>query len=98
MPILLDANGQIDASNPDNISDKVLDERETRKKLLNYARMIGCERELLILFAKIDNKLRNCGNDKERADIAALGCVEMHKLLGGYSGGELYVNGQLVCK
>jgi hypothetical protein len=40
--------------------------------------------------------MRTCPNEKERADMAKLGCVEMYRLLGG--GGELYVNSQLVCK
>jgi hypothetical protein len=96
MSVLLGPDGKIDASNPDNLSDKVLDERETRKRLLSHARLIGFEKEMLLLFAKYDRLMKNCGNDKEREDIAKLGCVEMYKLLGG--GGELYVDNQLVCK
>lgn len=86
----------LDATKPENLSSKVLGERETRKRLLNRAREIGCEREMLILFAKADNMRRICTNDKERADMGQLFCVEVYKLLGG--GGELYLNGQLVCK
>lgn len=86
----------IDATDPNNLSNKVLEERETRKRLLNHARLIGCERDMLLLFAKYDKLMRNCTNDKERADIAKLGAVETYQLLGG--GGELYVDGQLVCK
>ena len=87
---------KIDASNPDNLSDKVLNERETRARLLTHARMVGCEKDMLLLFAKYDKLLRNCTNDKERRDISQLGAVEVYQLLGG--GGELFVNGQLVCK
>lgn len=87
---------KIDATNPDNLSKKVLAERETRKRLLTHARMVGCEKDMLLLFAKYDKLMRNCTNDKERADIAKLGAVETYQLLGG--GGELYVDGQLVCK
>ena len=86
----------IDATDPSNLSNRVLEERETRKRLLNHARMAGCEKDMLLLFAKYDKLMRNCTNDKERADIAKLGAVETYQLLGG--GGELYVDGQLVCK
>lgn len=87
---------KIDTSNPNNLSDKVLGEKETRKRLLTHARLVGCEKDMLLLFAKYDKLMRNCTNEKERTDIAALGAVEVYRLLGG--GGELYVNNQLVCK
>ena len=86
----------IDATNTANLSDKVLEERESRKRLLNHARLVGCERDMLLLFAKYDKLMRNCSNDKERMDMSQLGCVEVYRLLGG--GGELFVNGQLVMK
>lgn len=87
---------KIDVSQGQNLSDKVLKEQETRRRLLAHARLQGCEKEMLLLFAKYDKLMRNCTNDKERADIAKLGAVETYKLLGG--NGELYVDGQLVCK
>jgi hypothetical protein len=87
---------KIDATDPNNLSNKVLPEQQSRRNFLTHARMMGCEREMMLLFVKYDKLMRNCTNDKERADIAALGAVEVYKLLGG--GGELYVNGQLVCK
>ena len=87
---------KIDASKPENLSNKVLSEKETRRRLLNHAREIGCEHEMLFLFNKYDKLLHNCTNDKERNDIAKLGAYEMYRLLGG--GGELYINGQLVAK
>lgn len=87
---------KINADDPNNLSNKVLEERETRRRLLTHARMIGCEKDMLLLFAKYDKLMRNCTNDQERADIAKLGAVETYRLLGG--GGELYVDGQLVCK
>jgi hypothetical protein len=86
-------NYKIDLSQP---GDKVLDERETRKRLLTHARLIGCEREMLILFSKYDKLIKNCKNDKEREDIAQLACADVYTLLG--RGGELYVNGKLVMK
>ena len=87
---------KVDANNANNLSNKVLEEQETRRRLLTHARMVGCEREMLLLFAKYDKLMRNCTDEKERADIAKLGAVETYQLLGG--GGELYVDGQLVCK
>jgi hypothetical protein len=87
---------KIDATNPDNLSSKVLPEQESRRKILTHARMVGCERDMLLLFAKYDKLMRNCGNDKERMDMSKLANVEVYRLLGG--GGELYINGQLVCK
>jgi len=87
---------KIDLTNPQNLSTKVLDEQETRRRILAHSRLNGCEKEMLLLFAKYDKLMRNCTNDKERADIAKLGAVETYKLLGG--NGELYVDGQLVCK
>lgn len=87
---------KIDRSNTDNLSNKILSEKESRKNLLTYARERGCEKDMLIIFSKYDKLLRNCSNNKEQEDIRKLGCVEMYRLLGG--GGELYVDGQLVIK
>ena len=87
---------KIDATRPENLSDKVLEERETRKRLLTHARLVGCERDMLLLFAKYDKLMRNCTSENERRDMAKLGAVEVYRLLGG--GGELFVDNQLVCK
>jgi len=87
---------KVNLDDPTNYSDKVLSERETRRRLLNHAALVGCHKDMLLLFAKFDGLLRNCSNEKERNDIGKLGAVEMYRLLGG--GGELYVDGQLVCK
>ncbi len=87
---------KIDATNEENLAPKILPEAESRRRILTHARLVGCEKEMLLLFAKYDKLLRSCTNEKERRDISALANVEVYKLLGG--GGELYVNGQLVCK
>jgi hypothetical protein len=87
---------KIDATDESNLSSKILSERETRKRLLTHARMVGCERDMLLIFAKYDKLLRNCTNAKEREDMSKLGAVDVYRLLGG--GGELFVAGQLVCK
>jgi hypothetical protein len=86
---------KIDADDAENLNQKILQEQETRKRLLTHARMIGCEKDMLILFAKYDKLLRNCTNEKERADIGKLGAYSVYKLLGG--GGQLFIDGQLVC-
>lgn len=85
---------KIDASDPDNLSEVVVDERETRKRLLNQSRRLGCEQEMLKIFAKYDGLMRNCTNEKERQDIGKLGAFEVYALLD--KGGKLYVDGQLV--
>lgn len=89
-------NINIDGTDPNNLSNKVVSEKDTRKNFLKHARIMGCEQEMLNLFVKYDNLLRNCTNEKERIDIGKLGALEVYKLLGG--GGELYVNGELVSK
>ena len=78
------------------MSNRVLPEQETRQRLLTHARMVGCEREMLLLFSKYDKLMRSCPSDVERKDMAKLASVEVYRLLDG--GGELYVDGQLVCK
>jgi hypothetical protein len=87
---------KIDATDPNNLSNKVLPERESRRRILTHARMAGCEKEMMLLFIKYDKLMRNCTNEAERRDMAKLANVDVYKLLGG--GGELYVDGQLVCK
>jgi hypothetical protein len=87
---------KINASDPMNLSDKVLSERETRRRLLTHAKSIGFEKDMLLLFIKYDRLLKNCTNEKERSDISKLGAVEVYRLLGG--GGELYIDGRLVIK
>jgi len=87
---------KIDATDPNNLSNKVLSEQETRFRLLKHARLVGCEGDMRLLFEKYDKLLRNCTNQQERDDISKLGAYEMYRLLGG--GGELYVNGNLVAK
>lgn len=76
--------------------EKVLSEKETRKNILKHAKIMGCEQQVLMTFAKYDNLLRNCTNEKERLDISKLGALEVYKLLG--TTGDLYVNGELVLK
>jgi len=86
---------KIDATDPGNISKRIAGERETRKKLLTHARLVGCEKDMLLIFAKFDKLMRNCANEKERLDIGKLGAEAVYTLLG--RGGQLFINGELVC-
>lgn len=74
----------------------IKDERIVRQKLLNHAKQIGCEQEMLSIFRKADKAMKNCTNEKERKDIGKLYAVMVYNLLG--AGGELYIDGQLVVK
>lgn len=92
----IDSSGKVDLTDPLNLSNTVLDERTSRRKWLAWAREEGCEKDMLLLFAKYDKLMRLANSDKERSDIAKLGVLSVWKLMGG--GGELYVDGQLVAK
>lgn len=83
-------------------SEKVVSERETRKKILADAAKIGAEFEVQRVFNQVDSMLLKCTNEKEAEDIKKLGIITIYKILGG--GGELYLkfknkeNFVLVCK
>lgn len=87
---------KINAADPKNLSNKVLPEKETRRRLLLRARENGNEKEVMMIFDKYDKLLKNCTDEQERKDIAHLGAFEIYTALG--RGGELYVDGQLVAK
>lgn len=87
---------KIDATDPNNLSNKILSEEETRKRMYSFAQQIGCYQELRQILDKADMLMRNCSNQQERADIGKIYAVEIFKLLDSY--GELYVNGQLTIK
>jgi len=84
------------AININNPEVKVLDEKKTREKLIIFARKRGFEFDLIKIFNKYDNLLKNCTNEKERKDIGKLGAYEVYNLLN--RSGDLYVDGQLVVK
>jgi len=91
MPFRLNDNGQIDTT---KYNDRAMSERETRHKLLSWARQLGYERDMLLLFAKFDKLLKNCTNEGERKDIAALGWAETLKLMGSY--GTFFMDGKVI--
>lgn len=60
----------------------------------------GYEHELLCLFDKYDNLLKNCRTDQERKSIGSMGVVAISKLLDdgeiGWGTGTLQINGQIM--
>ena len=74
--------GMKDTNNPEEMSNRVSSEKETRTKFLAVAKWAGREREMLILFAKYDKLQRENDDIEKRKDIAKLGAIEVYKLLG----------------
>src|SRR5574337_1049706 len=72
----------INSENPEDLSSKVTDEKETRKKFLTVARWAGRERDMLLLFAKFDKLMRNTDDEAKKKDISKIGAIEVYKLLG----------------
>lgn len=82
---------------PGNVVD-VVDERDYRRKLISVSRVLGCEQDLLQIFAKYDALLKNCKNQKEAQAIGAMGVMEVSRLIdNGYVGlgGNITINGQV---
>lgn len=75
-------NFQMDTTNPDDMSEKVTNEKETRKKFLTVAKWAGRERDMLVLFAKFDKLQREANSPEKMKDIAKFGATEVYKLLG----------------
>ncbi len=73
---------------------KVMDEKETRRRILNTGRQLGCEADMIIIFNETDRLLTNCTDQKEREHIAQFGALRLHMLLGGR--GELEINGKKI--
>lgn len=71
---------------------KILSEQETRKNMLEIARMLGCEGDVIEIFNKYDVLLRNCTNAQERQAISTMGNIEIHRLLSS-DPGELIIGG-----
>jgi hypothetical protein len=72
----------IDSTNEDDLSNKVTDEKETRRKFLTVSRWAGRERDMMMLFAKFDKLQRETTDPAKKLDIAKIGAVEVYKLLG----------------
>jgi hypothetical protein len=72
----------IDSTNPDDLSNKVTDERETRRKFLTVAHWAGRDKDMLLLFSKFDKLMHGCNDDTKKKDISKIGAIEVYKLLG----------------
>jgi hypothetical protein len=72
----------IDSTNPDDVSQKVTNEKETRAKFLTVAKWAGREKDMLLLFHKFDGLIRTAGNEDKQKDISKIGAVAVYKLLG----------------
>lgn len=73
---------KIDSDNPDDVSEKVTNEKETRRKFLTVARWAGRERDMLLVFAKFDKLMRESTDVEKKKDISKVGAIEVYKLLG----------------
>jgi hypothetical protein len=71
-----------DSTNLNDLSNKISDEKETRKKFLTAARWAGRERDMLLIFGKYDKMRRECDNEDKKRDISKIGAIEVYKLLG----------------
>lgn len=72
----------MDSTNQDDISKKVTDEKETRKKFLTVAHWAGRGKDMLLLFAKFDKLQRETADEEKKKDIAKVGAIEVYRLLG----------------
>ena len=66
-------------------------ESATRANILNQARQVGMEEQVLKIFARTDNALKGAKDDLARHHIAVHSLVELHKLFG--CRGPLIVDG-----
>jgi len=101
----------IDASDPNNLSNKPTNEQDTRRKFLTVAQWAGRQKEMMAIFAKFDKLMREAIYDDKKKDISKIGAIEVYKLLGecfaslkssgaltipGVERGELWIDGELV--
>ncbi len=76
---------------------KILNERDTRKNILEIADMLGCKGDVMQIFVKYDNLLRGCTNPMERQAISIAGNEELQFFLSNRPG-FITVNGKLIGK
>lgn len=76
---------------------KILSEKETRQNILEIARHLKCEGDVLQIFAKYDALLARETNPQIRQAISIAGNEELHNLLSSKPG-YLVVNGNLIGK
>ena len=73
---------------------KIFSEQETRWRLLNTARQLGCEINFWRIMNRTDILLKSCTNEVERQHIIASSCIELHQMLG--AAGTLEIDGKKV--
>ena len=71
-----------DSTRPEDLSSKVTDEQNTRKKFLTVAKWAGREKDMLLIFVKFDKLMREANDDDKKKDISKIGAIEVYKLLG----------------
>jgi len=72
----------MDTNNSEDLSNKITDEKETRRKFLTVARWAGREKDMLLIFANFDKQMKNCNNEDKKKDISKIGAITVYKLLG----------------
>jgi len=70
---------------------KVQNEKNTRKHILELAKLQGCDHEARQIMEKYDRLLAGCADAKEKKHIAIMGIAELHKLMNVQ--GPLIING-----
>lgn len=75
-------------------NNKVLPEHEVRKRILETAERLGCKKDILQIFNKYDNLLKDCKNEEEKKQISTMGSAELYRFFHCTSG--LQINGSEV--
>ena len=70
---------------------KVKSEAESRKTILEDAKICGCHEAVVKAFARYDRMLAQCKNEEERKSIAIMGTAELYRIMN--SKGGLSVDG-----
>jgi hypothetical protein len=74
---------------------RVKSEQKMREELSSYAKMIGAEKDLELLFHKWDTTIA-MAPDHERVDMARMAILEVQALLGIYADNGLTIGDQVV--
>ena len=72
----------MDSNNEADLSSKITEEKETRRKFLTVARWAGREKDMMVLFHKFDKLQKEANDIEKKRDIAKIGAIEVYKLLG----------------
>ncbi len=78
------------------MAKKAMSEKETRKELIGWARKYGAESQLLKLFTRYDDLLKDCKTEEDRKAIQAMGVLEINSFFTGYleGGKTLTIDGK----